>query len=144
MRSRLEKLTFLKYIIAGGIGGSVHLLLLFVFTDICKIHYLLSTTTALFIVFWISFFLQKHWTFRDKSSDKIGLQAGRYFIMHSLNFVANGALMYVFVSVFGIWYLFSQVLISLSIAVVTFVANKKYIFTQAAGLSASHTEEIHL
>lgn len=125
-------MTFLKYLFSGGIAGLVHLLLLFLFTEILETHYLISTSVALFIVFWISFLLQKYWTFADRSSDRVGLQVVRYFLMHSVNFIANGVLMYLLVSMLGIWYMFSQVAVSLSIATVTFILNKKYIFRQSS------------
>lgn len=132
MRFLKDHLTFLKYLIAGGTAFLIHLLLLFTFTDIFKIHYLVSTTIALLIVFWISFFLQKYWTFADTSSDHFASQAVRYFLMHSISFVANAVLMYAFVSIFGIWYMLSQIFVSLGMAFVTFVINKRYIFKHAA------------
>jgi glycosyltransferase involved in cell wall biosynthesis len=128
--ARLRHLTFLKYLLAGGVAGIIHLCLLYVFTDILHIYYLISTSAALFIVFWISFFLQKYWTFVEKSSHRIKTQATHYFVMHTFNFVANGALMYLFVSILGVWYMLSQIVISLSIACVTFFINKKFIFSK--------------
>ena len=127
---RLLRIMFLRYLLAGGTAGVIHLLLLYLFTDILGIYYLFSTSLALFIVFWISFILQKYWAFGETSPHRFGRQAAYYFALHSMTFVSNGALMYLCVSVLGIWYIFSQVIVSLSIAVVTFFINKKYIFNQ--------------
>lgn len=126
--SSFRKITFLKYLTAGGIGGLVHLSLLFLFTDIFSIHYLISTALALFIVFWLSFFMQKYWTFIEKSKERFWRQSVHYFAMHSIAFAGNIALMYLFVDIFGIWYMLSQVIVSLGISMVTFTVNKKVIF----------------
>lgn len=123
--------TFAKYLVAGAFAGAVHLLLLYAFTDLLAIHYLISTTLALFIVFWISFGLQKYWTFKEHSRERIGRQALQYFMMHSVNFAANAGLLYVFVEFVGLWYLFAQVVVSLSLALVTFLINRAYIFKAA-------------
>ena len=130
MRERFKKLLFVRYLIAGGIAGVTQLILLYAFTKLLHIHYLISTSVAFFIVFWISFFLQKLWTFAEKTRHRINKQVVYYFVMHSVNFFANGFLMYVFVSLLGIWYIVSQIIISLSIAGVTYFINKKYIFVQ--------------
>lgn len=123
-----QPVLFAKYLIAGGIAGAVHLGLLYALTEFFHIHYLVSTTMALFVVFWISFYLQKRWTFENTSHGKTRIQMFHYFLMHSISFIMNAALMYAFVSLLGVWYMFSQVIVSLGLAVVTFVINKKYIF----------------
>lgn len=124
----LELLTLFKYLFAGGSGALLNLLLLFFFTDVLGIYYLISTSLAFFILFVLSFFIHKYWTFREHSSHRMKRQMVMYFCLHAGNFITNGVLMYLLTSILGLWYMFSQFVVLLFIAAVTFSLNKKFIF----------------
>ncbi len=121
---------FVRFCIAGGFAFSVNLTVLYVLTDIFHIYYLISTVGAFLAAFSISFTLQKFWTFRDPSRDRLHIQLPLYLGMQLTNVTLNVALMYAFVEYLHIWYLFSQAFISLTLAAVIFFINKKYIFRQ--------------
>ena len=76
----------------------------------------------------ISFTLQKFWTFRDDRTTDMHIQVGKYFLVALVNLALNTALMYVLVDRFGIWYILSQIIIGLSIAVGSYFVYKKIIF----------------
>lgn len=120
-----------KYLVAGGMAASVDIGLLYVFTDIFDIWYLVSAALAFIAAFFVSFVLQKFWTFRDTSTDKIHAQAGLYFVVALLNLCLNTALMYIFVDIFQIWYIFSQIIIGLLVASFSFFIYNKFIFSSS-------------
>jgi putative flippase GtrA len=76
----------------------------------------------------VSFFLQKHWTFKNKSYDRVHVQATQYFVLQMANLACNLMLLYMFVEYLHIWYLLSQMIIALGLAIGTFLLARKYIF----------------
>ena len=115
----------------------VNLVLLYIFTDIFKIWYLFSSILAFCVAFFVSFFLQKYWTFRDRDQEKIYRQMGLYLAVALTNLGLNTLLMYLSVDLFKIWYLLAQVFVTAVIAVESFLIYKFFIFNrQAKSVSA--------
>lgn len=121
---------FFRFCIAGGLAFTVNLIVLYVLTDILHVYYLISTVWAFLVSLAVSFTLQKFWTFRDLSREHLHIQLPLYIGMQGVNVFLNAGLMYVFVEYLHIWYLFSQAVISLCLAVIIFFINKGYIFKQ--------------
>ena len=119
---------FARFVIAGSCAFAVNLAALYFFTDIVGIYYLISTVLAFLVSFSISFTLQKLWTFQDSSRDHLHIQIPAYLGMQLTNVSLNAALMFVFVEYLHVWYLYSQAVISLTLAAGIFFLNKKYIF----------------
>ena len=119
---------FLKFLIAGAFVVAVNLTVLYVLTDLLHIYYILSTVLAFFVAFSISFFVQKHWTFKDRSNDQLHIQLPIYLAVQLVNLTCNTALMFVFVEYLHVWYLMSQAIISFLLAMVVYFINKAFIF----------------
>lgn len=123
--------TVIKYVIAGGTAAFVDLSLLFVFTDVLGLHYLVSAVLAFMIAIVVSFNLQKHWTFRDTNKNVAG-QMTAYVVTGLMNLSLNTALMYVFVDVLHIMYLLAQVFAGGMIAFGSFLIYRFVIFKKKA------------
>ena len=121
----------IKYLIAGGTAALVDLALLYFLTDILSIWYLISASLAFIIAFFVSFFLQKFWTFRDSNKEVIYKQMGVYLGVALINLALNAALMYVLVDGFKIWYMCAQFMASGLIAFESYFVYKIFIFNQA-------------
>lgn len=119
----------LKFLISGGSAAVVDLGLLYVFTDIFHIWYLLSAVLAFLAAFAVSFSLQKFWTFNDRSLDVIHKQLGMYLVLALFGLGVNTLAMYILVDHAGLHYLAAQILTSAFIAVGNFFAYKHFIFT---------------
>jgi len=118
-----------KYLISGGLAAFVDLALLFIFTDIVGLYYLISATLAFMVAFFVSFFLQKFWTFRDTGSDKrMYRQMFFYFLIGVGNLGANAGGMYLLVSRFETMYIIAQIIMGALLAVVSFTINRLFIF----------------
>ena len=124
----------LKYLIAGGSAFAVNIVTLYVLTDVLHVYYLLSTVGAFLTSFGVSFVLQKVWTFRELSRDNLHVQLPLYLLMQLTNLGLNTMLMYVFVEYLHLWYILSQAIIAILIAIATFFINKAYIFKQRSVL----------
>jgi len=124
-----------RFIIAGGTALVVNLIALYALTDLLHIYYLLSTVFAFLIAFCVSFTLQKFWTFRDRSSDQLHVQLPLYLGMQVGNLALNAFFMYAFVEYLHIWYILSQAIIALGLAIISFFINRRFIFkSQTVGL----------
>lgn len=119
---------FIKFIISGGIAGFIDLSLLYILTDILNIWYLLSAGLAFIIAFFVSFTLQKFWTFRDNNRKKFYQQISLYFIVGVMNLFLNTGGMYLLVDRFKIWYLLAQVIIGGFLGINSFLIYKFIIF----------------
>lgn len=131
MMSLLKKhQCFVRFVIAGGTAAFVDLVLLYFFTDILGIWYLISACLAFSIAFFVSFFLQKFWAFKDNGKEHIHKQMALYFIIALANLIFNACLMYIFVDIVKIWYLLAQIFASGLIAIESYLIYKFFIFNQ--------------
>ncbi|MBL7058297.1 GtrA family protein [Patescibacteria group bacterium] len=120
----------IKYLIAGITSAFINISLLFIFTEILKLWYLISSTIAFFFAFCASFGLQKFWTFKDGSLRQIKRQTIMYFSVASMNLVINLGIIYVLVDIVQIWYIYAQIMISSTLAISSFLIYKFKIFNQ--------------
>lgn len=125
-----------RFLVAGGTAFAVNIIVLYIFTDMLGIYYLISTVWAFLISFGVSFLLQKFWTFHDGSRNTLHIQLPLYLGMQVMNLGLNAVLMYAFVEYFHLWYILSQVIIALALAFVSFFINKRYIFKTGAPSSS--------
>ena len=126
----VRHLQIIKYLVVGGFVVVVNLSTLYTFTDIFGIHYLISTVCAFLVSFCVSFFLQKSWTFSNREVSSIGItrQMTLYLCLQASCLALNTSLMYVFVEYMGLWYIASQAIISLIIAIGAFFISRNFIF----------------
>lgn len=117
-----------RYIISGGTAAGVDIGLLFVFTYIFGIWYLLSAILAFMVAFCVSFVLQKFWTFDDHDTDRWKNQAVGYFFITGANLGVNTLLMYVFVDIFGIQYIVAQFIAGALVACESYFLYQRFIF----------------
>ncbi|MEA3464009.1 MAG: glycosyltransferase [Patescibacteria group bacterium] len=128
----------IKYVISGCTAAFVDLVLLCILIDVFKVYYLLSASIAFLAAFFISFYLQKFWTFRDNSNRRIYQQMFWYFSVGIVNLGINVAGMYIliehiftkfiYLGKFNITYILSQIMMGAFIAVGSFLVYKFVIF----------------
>lgn len=121
---------YIKYLIAGGLASLADLVLLFIFTDWFKLWYLFSAILAFCFAIFLSFSLQKFWTFREDSRDRIYQQFTLFFSVAVVNLVINTVLIYLFVDFIHLWYILAQIIASGLIAISSFIIYKFLIFQQ--------------
>lgn len=117
-----------RFLVSGGISAGVDLILLYVLTDIFGVWYLVSTIVAFILAFFVSFGLQKFWTFRDHSREGMSTQAGTYFLIAACNLALNTFLVYVFVDYLNFHYLLAQIVASILIACESFFVYQRFVF----------------
>ncbi|HBM45768.1 MAG: hypothetical protein UT05_C0002G0074 [Parcubacteria group bacterium GW2011_GWF2_38_76] len=127
-RDLYQNAMFIKSILVGFVALAVDLSLIFIFTDVFLWNYWISANIAFIITILVNFLLQKFWTFGDNVVHRTKAQLFKFFTLSLLNLFANSILMYVFVSLFGIWYLLAQTVITAILFLFNFVVYRFYIF----------------
>lgn len=117
-----------KFVISGGCAAFTQLALLWFFTEKFHIWYEFSLLLAFIFAFFVSFLLQKFWTFQDKSTERVHHQALTYFGVLLINLALNAVLLYLFVEKMHVWYVFAQVIIEVLLAALSYLTYKFLIF----------------
>ena len=122
----------IRFLFSGGTAAAINLLGLFVFVHYAHLQYLVGSILAFLIALVASFALQKFWTFRDATRSGMHFQFARFAGVAVGNLIVNTALMYLFVSILGIWYLLAQVYSSLLIAAFSYFIYSRFVFAPPA------------
>ena len=118
---------FLRYAVIGGLCMLLNLIVLWLLTSVLGLHYLLSTIISFFALTPVGFVLQKLVTFRTPR-ENAPIEWPRYFATMAASFAANLALMYVLVSLLGVWYLAASVVVALLLLAANFLVNNHWSF----------------
>jgi len=117
----------LAYAFVGGICTLLNLAVQWLCTSVIGLHYLVSTLIAFFTLTPVGFWLQKVITFRTpRAAAKI--EWPRYFVTMGASLGANLALMYLFVSLLGVWYLAAALLVTAVLLASNFFVNDRWSF----------------
>ena len=121
---------YARFLFSGGSAAVVDLSLLYLFTDILGWWYLYSATAAFIAAMFVSFTLQKFWTFKDERTEApiINIQGALYVSVALINMTMNNALLYFFVDILGWWHIAAQVVAGFAIAIVSFFSYRAFIF----------------
>lgn len=123
-----EHKSIVKFIIAGCTAGGADLVFLYIFHGVLRLEIVMSTSIAFILSFLVSFTLQKYWTFQNYSQRKMFNQLFLYIINALVGLNLNGLLMHLLVNKFHVWYLLSQVIVNLLLALLNFAVYKFIIF----------------
>lgn len=121
---------FLAYAGVGGVVAVLNLAALWLLTSGLGLHYLLSTLIAFLVLTPAAFWMQKVVTFRTPRA-RAPIEWPRYFATMGTSLAANLALMYVLVSVLGLWYLAASVVVTLLFLVANFLVNDRWSFASS-------------
>lgn len=117
-----------KFLVSGVIAATVNLSLLYTFTDIFHLWYIASSWIAFIITFFVSFALQRYWTFNNREQHLIRRQIIMYFAVAIMNVGINTALIYALVEYFQLHYLVAQFIALGLISIESFFVYKRVIF----------------
>ena len=118
----------IKFLIAGGFAGATDLVFLFLFHGVFKWQIVISTSLAFIFSFAVSFTLQKFWTFRNFSNDKVISQFILYILNAFIGLNLNGFFMHLLVNEYQVWYILAQIMVNLVIGFYNFLIYKSIVF----------------
>lgn len=127
-----------RFVISGGTATFVNLSTLYILTHYFGVWYLYSSIAAFTVSFFVSFTLQKFWTFENKSIDGLHVQATLFLTVILAALAVNTFLIYVFVEYMHAHYLIGQLVSGLFIAIMNFLGYKHFVFHER---SSSYSQE---
>ncbi len=118
---------FLKYAVVGVLATVLDVAALFVFVDYYAFAVIIASAFSFLIANIASFILNKVWTFQVESKNYRKLYI-KFLTVSLVGLALTVALMYLFSSLLGIWYVLAKLLTSAVVVVWNFLANKLWTF----------------
>ncbi len=118
-----------KFIIVGGTSAITAITILFLLTHFLHVWYLLSSGIAFLFAFFVSFLLQKFWTFGDRGMETITKQLFSYSVIILCNLTLNTTALYLLVEYAHLHYVVAQIIVGGIISIMSYFFYERYIFS---------------
>ncbi|HAE36325.1 MAG: hypothetical protein UR85_C0006G0009 [Candidatus Nomurabacteria bacterium GW2011_GWF2_35_66] len=119
---------FLKFILVGLVGTFVNIIILYSFTEYYNVYYLYSALLSFVVAVTVNFILNKIWTFNEKIGYKIFQKYIKFFSVSLFALSVNIFFLILLTEVFGLYYIYSQILAIGMSLVINFIGNKIWTF----------------
>jgi dolichol-phosphate mannosyltransferase len=119
---------FIKFACVCGSGTLLSLFILWFFTDIVGLHYLISYTISFLVVVTSNYLLNTFWTFKDKVKFRDGLL--KYSATSLGTFCLRQGILYVSTDLFGIYYLLSALIATGSSFIFNYILSKRFVWAR--------------
>ena len=118
-----------RFLVVGGVCFTANLIVLYVGTDVLRLHYLVSMLISIVIANTLGWWLNRRWSFRSRAK---GLLAEylRYFAVTLTSSAASFVLMAVLVSGLKLHYLLASGVIAVGMTLFNFVAHRGWSFAR--------------
>lgn len=133
MIESINKLSFripiiVRYLASGSTGAFVNIGTLYLLADVLGMWYLSASMIAFSAALMVSFTLQKFVTFRDSRLHLARKQFVFYVVFALINLGLNTLFVFLLTDKLGVYHIFSQIIVSIFIAVESFFVYKLVIF----------------
>jgi len=112
----------LRFLFGGGVGGGVHMLIFFGLDTFIP-WYIFSNTIGFLIGSSINFFIQKHYTFRNKENET-KKQFFKYIFVKSIVWAIDSLLLFVCISLLLLEKVLSRIIATAIITIISFYLTK--------------------
>ena len=125
LRARDNWVQLGKFCAVGGVGYIVNLA---VYTALLHagLHYLLAATCSFLVAVTNNYFLNRHWTFRDRRAH-VGVQGFQFLVVSAVSLLANLLFLHVLISV-GAGKLVGQAVAIVIVTPLNFLGNRLWSF----------------
>ena len=117
-------LQFIRYSFVGGIAAIVNIGMLYVFTDICHIYYLISSAISFILGLLVNYILSKQFVFQEEISISKTKEFLIYAIIGVLGLGIDTLLLGLFTSIVGIYYMISKIFSTMIVFIWNFTSRK--------------------
>jgi putative flippase GtrA len=118
-----------RFLVIGGFCAGLSLLIMYGFTDLLKLNYLVSTVISIVVTNFIGFYLNKHYTFKTKRKS-FWREMWKYYSVMISSYLLNLMIMYLLVDVINIWYLYATMILIVILTPYNFLLHKFWSFRQ--------------
>ena len=101
---------FFRYLFVGGFAAVVNIGMLYVFTDIVKIYYVISNVLAFILGLLVNYILSKKFVFQDETSINKSKEFIIYAIIGVIGLGIDTLLVWLFTDIIKIYYLLSKII----------------------------------
>jgi putative flippase GtrA len=139
LRAGDEFLRFMKFILVGASGFIVNSVLIYLFTSIMGVHYLISAVFASWGSTVWNFGLTEFWVFPDRSNARLRLtRFALFFGMNSSLLVVRAPLIWFMTSVLGIYYVASNIISLVALLLLRYGVADSWIWERAKRKNSAH------
>ncbi|MHA1273261.1 MAG: GtrA family protein [Promethearchaeota archaeon] len=123
-----------RFAVVGGLGTIVNILVLFLFTEIFHIFYIISEIIAFIISSLHNFTLNKIWTFKEVFKEKLMIKYTQFISVSVISLFVNLTVLFMLVEYFGFYYILGE-LVAICVAFFfNFIGNKLWTFSRSKEL----------
>ena len=115
---------FIRYFFVGGIAAVVNIGLLFIFTDLCNINYILSNIIAFIFGLIVNYCLSKKMVFTNDNSINKYFEFIMYAVIGVIGLGIDTFMLWIFTDKFKIYYMLSKIISTIITFVWNFIARK--------------------
>lgn len=139
LRAGDEFLRFVKFILVGASGFVVNSVLIYLFTSMMGVHYLISAIFASWGSTTWNFGLTEFWVFPDRSSARLRLtRFALFFGMNSSLLVVRTPMIWFMTSVLGIYYVASNIISLVALLLLRYGVADSWIWERAKRKNHAH------
>ena len=117
---------FFRYLFVGGIAAVVNIGMLYVFTDILSLYYLLSNVLSFTLGLIVNYLLSKKFVFQEEVSISKTKEFIIYAIIGVVGLGLDTFLIWIFTDIMKIYYMISKLLSTMIVFIWNFVARKLF------------------
>lgn len=122
---------FILSFIVGSIAFIVDFSILYLAKELVGFHYLIAASFGFFFGAVANYLLSIYWVFNYRSVDNRYVEFFIFILIGIIGLFLNATIIYFLTEKFGIFYLFSKVLSTITIFLFNFSARKAFLFTKS-------------
>ncbi|WP_298523210.1 GtrA family protein [uncultured Methanobrevibacter sp.] len=120
-------LQFFRYLFVGGFAFLVDFFLLYFFSDVCGIYYLISAILSFVISLIVNYILSTHWVFNKSQIDNRFVEFNIFALIGIVGLIFTELFLYLFTDIIGLYYLISKIITTAIVMFWNFLA-RRYMF----------------
>lgn len=115
---------FFRYLFVGGFAFLVDFFLLYFFSDVCGIYYLISAALSFIISLIVNYLISVYWVFNKNKIDNKLVEFGVFSLIGVVGLIFTEIILYLCTDVFGIYYLVSKIIATAIVMFWNFLARR--------------------
>ncbi|MEB3312053.1 MAG: GtrA family protein [Snowella sp.] len=123
----LLNLRIFKFLGVGGFCAGLSLLIMYGFTSLLGINYLISTVISIVVTNFIGFALNKYYTFQTHKK-LFWREMWKYYSVMLSSYILNVIIMYFLVDFINIWYIYANILLIVILTPYNYLLHRNWSF----------------
>lgn len=119
-----------RYVIVGGVSFFVDYGLLYVLTEFCGLHYIVSATVSFIAGLVVNYCISTRWIFRTSKLQNKAAEFSIYGIIGAVGLLLNNMLMYWFTDILHVHYMISKLITAAIVLIWNFFGRKIILFNK--------------